>query len=44
VELTTRLANAFYLKGKVTVLDTVTNATKVTARLEFVCAAAAMDA
>jgi len=42
VELTTRLANAFYLKGKVLVLDKVTNATKVTARLEFVCTAAAI--
>ena len=44
VELTARLANAFYLKGKVMVRDTVTDATKVTARLEFVCTAAAMDA
>ena len=44
VELTTRLANAFYLKGKVTVFDKVTNATKVTARLEFVCSAATMEA
>ena len=44
VELTARLANAFFLKGKVMVRDTVTNATKVTARLEFVCTAAAMDA
>ncbi len=37
VELTERLANAFYLKGKVTVDD------KVTARLEFVCTAAAIS-
>ena len=44
VELTARLANAFYLKGKVMVRDTVTDATKVTARLEFVCTAAAMEA
>lgn len=44
VELTARLANAFFLKGKVMVRDTVTNATKVTARLEFVCTAAAMEA
>ena len=44
VELTTRLANAFYLKGKVTLLDNVTNTAKVTARLEFVCSAAAMEA
>lgn len=44
VELTARLANTFYLKGKVMVRDTVTNATKVTARLEFVCAAATMEA
>ena len=43
VELSARLANAFYLKGKVMVLNTVTNATKVTARLEFVCAMAAME-
>ena len=44
VELTARLANAFFLKGKVMVRDAVTNATKVTARLEFVCTAAAMEA
>ena len=44
VELTARLANACYLKGKVMVRDTITNATKVTARLEFVCAAAAIEA
>lgn len=37
VELTERLANAFCLKGKVTVDG------KVTARLEFVCAAAPME-
>lgn len=34
VDLTERLANAFYLKGKVTV------AGKVTARLDFTCASA----
>lgn len=34
VELTERLANAFYMKGK------VTSGGKVTARLEFVCTAA----
>ena len=44
VELTERLANAFYLKGKVLVVDTATNTGKVTARLEFVCAAAAIEA
>ena len=44
VELTERLANAFYLKGKVSVIDAVTNASKVTARLEFVCTAAPMEA
>ncbi|MCA9063722.1 MAG: beta-hydroxyacyl-ACP dehydratase [Planctomycetaceae bacterium] len=38
VELTERVANAFYLKGKVTVDG------KVTARLEFVCTAAAVSA
>ena len=38
VELTERLANAFYLKGKVSVEG------KVTARLEFVCTAAPIDA
>ena len=37
VELTERLANAFYLKGRVSVNG------KVTARLEFVCTAAAME-
>lgn len=37
VELTERMANAFYLKGRVTV------AGKVTARMEFVCATAAVD-
>jgi 3-hydroxyacyl-[acyl-carrier-protein] dehydratase len=36
VELTERLQNAFYLKGKVTVDG------KVTCRLEFVCTAAAL--
>ena len=36
VDLTERLANAFYLKGRVTVDG------KVTARLEFVCAAASV--
>lgn len=36
-ELTERLANAFYLKGKVTVDG------KVTARLEFVCTAAPLE-
>ncbi len=36
-ELTERLQNAFYLKGKVTVDG------KVTARLEFVCTAAPID-
>lgn len=36
VELTDRLQNAFYLKGKVSVDG------KVTARLEFVCTAAAL--
>ncbi|MBL8814478.1 MAG: beta-hydroxyacyl-ACP dehydratase [Planctomyces sp.] len=36
-ELTERLQNAFYLKGKVTVGG------KVTARLEFVCTAAPVD-
>lgn len=36
VQLTERLANAFYLKGKVTTGD------KVTARLEFVCTIAPM--
>lgn len=44
VELTERLANAFYLKGKVSIIDAVTNAGKVTARLEFVCTAAPMEA
>lgn len=44
VELTERLANAFYLKGKVSVIDAVTIASKVTARLEFVCTAAPMEA
>lgn len=44
VELTERLANAFYLKGKVMVVDPATNTNNVTARLEFVCTAAAMDA
>ncbi len=44
VELTERLANAFYLKGKVSVMDAVTNAGKVTARLDFVCTAAPMEA
>ncbi|MCA9057724.1 MAG: beta-hydroxyacyl-ACP dehydratase [Planctomycetaceae bacterium] len=37
VELTERLANAFYLKGKVTVDG------QVTARLEFVCTAATIQ-
>ena len=37
VELTERMANAFYMKGRVTVDS------KVTARLEFVCTAAAVD-
>lgn len=37
VELTERLANAFYLKGKVSVDG------KVTARLDFVCTAAAVE-
>lgn len=37
VELTDRLANAFYLKGKVSVDG------KVTARLEFVCATTAVS-
>lgn len=37
VELTERLANAFYLKGKVSVDG------KVTARLEFVCTAAPIE-
>ncbi len=37
VELTERLANAFYLKGKVSVEG------KVTARMEFVCTAAAVE-
>ena len=36
VDLTERLANAFYLKGRVTVDG------KVTARLEFVCATASV--
>jgi 3-hydroxyacyl-[acyl-carrier-protein] dehydratase len=36
-ELTERLANAFYLKGKVSVEG------KVSVRLEFVCAAAAIE-
>ena len=44
VDLTERLANAFYLKAKVTVFDAATNTSKVTARLEFVCTAAAMEA
>ncbi len=39
VDLTERLANAFYLKGKVTTTDG-----KVTARLEFVCTTAPMEA
>lgn len=43
VELTERLANAFYLKGKVSVIDAVTNSGKVTARLDFVCTAAPME-
>jgi 3-hydroxyacyl-[acyl-carrier-protein] dehydratase len=38
VELTERVANAFYLKGKCSVDG------KVTARLEFVCTAAAVEA
>ncbi len=37
VELTERLANAFYMKGK------VSSQGKVTARLEFVCTAAAVE-
>ena len=37
VELTERLANAFYMKGRVTVDRTVT------ARLEFVCTAATVN-
>ena len=37
VELTERVANAFYLKGK------VSSAGKVTARLEFVCTAATVE-
>ena len=37
VELTERLANAFYLKGKVSTEG------KVTARLEFVCTVAPVD-
>ena len=37
VDLTEQLANAFFLKGKVTVDG------KVTARLEFACASAAVD-
>ncbi|MCA9037950.1 MAG: beta-hydroxyacyl-ACP dehydratase [Planctomycetaceae bacterium] len=37
VDLTDRLANAFYLKGKVSVDG------KVTARLEFVCTATAVE-
>ncbi len=44
VELTERLANAFYLKGKVSVMDPETNTGKVTARLEFVCTAAPIEA
>ena len=43
VELTERLANAFYLKGKVTVIDQLTSTAKVTARLEFVCSAATLE-
>ncbi len=38
VELTERVANAFYLKGKCSVDG------KVTARMEFVCASASLDA
>lgn len=44
VTLTERLANAFYLKGKVMVIDPATGAGQVTARLEFVCTATAMEA
>ena len=44
VDLTERLANAFYLKGKGDGVDAATNTSKVTARLEFVCTAAAMEA
>lgn len=43
VDLTERLANAFFLKAKVTVVDAATRTSKVTARLEFVCTAAAME-
>ena len=36
--------SAFYLKGKVSVIDPETHTGKVTARLEFVCTAAPMEA